>query len=263
MLVTLPHVFCLVVLVASAIRQIVLINNGHQMDKISTLLLVIGIICTSTLIINGLISNEWSPSTGLMGGLIGIVLIVLIIITARSQPIDSLLIFVSPITGSFVLLAGFFPSNELNPLTRGNIIHILTSIAAYGTLAFAGLLSVLIGWYEYKLKKSPLSPTIAALPPFDALTLLFLNLTKTAFFLLAISLTSGFLFIDSFWNSGVAHKSILTSLAWIILLCALVRYWVYGVVDRLFRNTVFSSIGLVCVGYLGSKAILEFIIIPS
>mgnify|MGYP001458183114 CR=1 FL=1 len=47
-------------------------------------------------------------------------------------------------------------------------LHVATSIVAYGAVASAGTLAILLSWQHAKLKERPLTPLIAALPPLDA-----------------------------------------------------------------------------------------------
>jgi len=151
-------------------------------------------------------------------------------------------------------------SNHLNPLNFETAVHVATSIVAYGAIAYAGTLAILLSWQHLKLKEKPLSPLISALPPLDAMEYLFLRTVQTAWVVLTIALVTGIIYVEDFWAQQLAHKTALSVLAWCGMALALWQHFQNGGVTRTMRKTAIAAAALLCIGYLGSKAVLEFIL---
>jgi len=210
----------------------------------------------------GFATNGGQPTTALMGALLGTLLTGLVIATSLRQPVNTVLIGVAPLTGLFVLLATLVPGRSMASLDISTAIHVVSALLAYGGVAYAGTLAVLVSWHHDKLKMRPLPALIAALPPLDAMDSLFLRSVQAAWGLLTLSLITGVLYVEDFWAQHLAHKTALSVLAWAGMSLALIQHLQSGGISRTMRRTAVAAAGLLCIGYLGSKAVLEFLIVP-
>ena len=257
-----PGLLATSVLFASGIRQFSVFKKGEVRDAAALLLGITGCVLSVVLVIQGLGDNGGRPTTGLMGTLLGALLLLLVLGTSSKHPVNALLIGVAPLTGLFTLIASVLnpTSNHLNPLNFETAVHVATSIVAYGAIAYSGTLAILLSWQHLKLKEKPLSPLISALPPLDAMEYLFLRTVQTAWVVLTIALVTGIIYVEDFWAQQLAHKTALSVLAWCGMALALWQHFQNGGVTRTMRKTAIAAAALLCIGYLGSKAVLEFIL---
>ena len=257
-----PGLLATSVLFASGIRQFSVFKKGVVRDAAALLLGITGCVLSVVLVIQGLDDNGGRPTTGLMGTLLGALLLLLVLGTSSKHPVNALLIGVAPLTGLFTLIVSVLnpTSNHLNPLNFETAVHVATSIVAYGAIAYAGTLAILLSWQHLKLKEKPLSPLISALPPLDAMEYLFLRTVQTAWIALTIALATGIIYVEDFWAQQLAHKAALSVLAWCGMALALWQHIQNGGVTRTMRKTAIAAAALLCIGYLGSKAVLEFVL---
>jgi len=257
-----PGLLATAVLFASGIRQFNAFKKGDVHDVISRILGITGCALAVMLVILGLDDNGGRPTTGLMGSLLGALLMLIILGSSFKQPVNALLIGVAPLTGVFTLIAAAMSpvSSQLNPLSFETALHVATSIVAYGAIAYAGTLAILLSWQHKKLKERPLNRLAIALPPLDAMEHLFLRTVQTAWIVLTLALATGIFYVENFWAQQLAHKTALSALAWCAMALALWQHFNEGGVTRRMRQTAIVAAALLCVGYLGSKAILEFVL---
>lgn len=256
-----PGLLATSVLFASGVRQFNAFQNGQIRDYWAWGLACVGLLLTVALVALGFEANGGRPTTGLMGSLLGALLLLIVIGASLHQPVNALLIGVAPLTGLFTLLASTLtPESTLGPLNLETVIHIVASIVAYGSVAFAGTLSLLVSWHHSQLKQRPLSPWVSVLPPLDAMEHLFLRTVQIAWWTLSVALITGVLYVADFWAQQLAHKTALSVLAWTGMTLALWQHFRDGGVTRHMRRTAVWAAVLLCVGYLGSKAILEFLL---
>ena len=257
-----PGLLATSVLFASGIRQLSAFKRGDGRDLTSLWLGIAGCVLSVAVVIQGLGDNGGRPTTGLMGTLLGALLLLIVLGSSLKHPVNALLIGVAPITGLFTLVASVISpvSNQLSPLNFETAVHIATSVLAYGAVAYSGTLAILLSWQHAKLKERPLTPIISALPPLDAMEHLFLRTVQTAWLVLTIALLTGVFYVEDFWAQQLAHKTVLSVLAWWGMAIALWQHFREGGVTRIMRKTAIVGAALVCVGYLGSKAVLEFVL---
>ncbi len=248
------------VLFAAGLLQFKALKRGAIQNTGALMLSTAGFMLAVILVINGFNENGGRPTTGLMGSLIGALLLSLIIGSSLKHPVNALLIGAAPLTGLFTLMIAFLePSNNLvAPLNLEIVVHIASSILAYGTVAYAGTLAIFLSWQNAKLKERPLRPLLAAMPPLDAMAHLFLRTVQAAWLMLTISLITGVIYIEDFWAQQLAHKTVLSVFAWCAMGLALWQHLQRGGVTQTMRKTSIAAAVMLGLGYLGSKAILEF-----
>ena len=256
-----PGMLATFVLFATGYRQFDMLKNGCISDRIAVHLTLIGFVLTVGAVSLGLDANGGRPTTGLMGAMLGALILLIILATGRKQPVHVLLIGAAPLTGIFTfIVAVSSPLSNVAPISIQTLTHIVISVATYGAVAFSGILAIFLGWHHAKLKQRPLQQIVASLPPLDGMEYLFLRSAQTAWFFLSAALLTGIIYIDDFWAQHLAHKTALSGLAWLVTGFALVQHSQQGGVTRSMRKTSIGAAALLFVGYLGSKAILEFIL---
>ncbi|WP_371195518.1 inner membrane protein YpjD [Glaciecola sp. SC05] len=162
----------------------------------------------------------------------------------------------------FVLLHYVFPATTGIGLDMsiGLAIHILLSLVAFGVLAISTLYACQLAFIKYQLKHKSRMMLHSGLPPLMSVEGILYKLMTLGTALLVIALLSGFVFIPNMFADGYAHKTILSSLALLTFLLALILHKSKGLKAR--SAVVFNAIGitLLGLGYFGSRLVREWLI---
>ncbi|KXU37324.1 cytochrome C assembly protein [Ventosimonas gracilis] len=194
--------------------------------------------------------------------LITAAVIALILLSLIRLPVENLLLLLFPLGALTVLLAQFAPLGtqaEIAP-APGMVSHILLSILAYGLLTIAMLQSLLLLFQDHQLKHKHPSGLIQNFPPLQTMESLLFGFLWAGWLLLSLSLLSGWLFLEDLFAQHLAHKTLLSCLAWVLFAVLLwgrhQRGW------RGFRaiRWTLSGFCLLMLAYFGSKLVREFIL---
>nr|WP_136252092.1 cytochrome c biogenesis protein CcsA [Ningiella ruwaisensis] len=162
----------------------------------------------------------------------------------------------------FVLLHQLFPAHTgINmQMSFGLVSHILLSLLAFGVLGISTLYACQLSVINYQLKHKSKMMLHAGLPPLLSVESILYKLMTLGTVLLFIALLTGFIFVPNMFADGYAHKTILSSLALLIFIKALVLHKIKGLKAR--TAVVFNLIGIVLLGlgYFGSRVVREWIL---
>lgn len=139
-------------------------------------------------------------------------------------------------------------------------IHIALSLIAYGILALATLYAIQTSYLSRILKQRKSHSVLSKLPPLMTIEKNFFNLLALGTFALFIALGSGFLFLEDMFAQNQAHKTILTSLAAVIYLVALILHKVSGLRGRVIVLLTLIASSLLTLGYFGSRFVKDFLL---
>ncbi len=175
-------------------------------------------------------------------------------------PVLSLLLGLYPLAVISVLLAWLFPGHGtlLVPGEGVLVAHILLSILAYGILTIAAFQAGLLGIQNYQLKHKHPMRFIRTFPPLQTMERLLFQFLLCGELLLTLALITGFVFLDNMLAQGVAHKTLLSCLAWVVFGILL-----WGRHFRGWRGTnairwTLAGFLLLALAYFGSKLVSEF-----
>ncbi len=191
---------------------------------------------------------------------LGVVLILLL--TAITKPVEKLGLFLFPLAAIILTVnVSINTTPHLLPIhTEGMVLHILTSILAFSLLTIAAVQAVLLAIQEYQLKQHPPSRFSLLLPSLLTMETLLFQLITAGVGALTLSLGTGFLFLHNLFAQHLAHKTILSLLAWIIFCAILVGRQRYGWRGRIAVNWILAGFLLLLLSYFGSKFVLELIL---
>ena len=154
-----------------------------------------------------------------------------------------------------------FVKNPVN-ITINNFlfIHIVISLISYSILCLSAAQSLILKLQEKKLQTNQPIGLIAELPSLDAMDKLLFKILALGVIFLSASLASGFIFLDDIFAQNLAHKTILSILAWIIFVFLIYARKSYG-----WRGTKAANINLIgffilFLSYFGTKTVLEIIL---
>lgn len=188
----------------------------------------------------------------------------LLFVTMLSRPLETLGIFVVPFTLGCMLLPLLDSDNSPQiKLASGLGVHVFTSLLAYSMLTLAALQAILLAWQNRHLHNHNPGGLIRTLPPLLDMEALLFKLILLGVILLTFGLLSGLLYVDNLFTQHLAHKTILSIIAWITFTTLLIGHWVYGWRGRMAIRWTLTGFILLMLAFFGSKFVLEFLVRPS
>ena len=194
--------------------------------------------------------------------LVSLIITLTITAVALKYKVNLLLPVVYGFAGIWQLLMIFVPNIEQIPLHAEKIFlisHITVALIAYCILTIATLYTFQAAYINRKLKSKNLT-AVAHLPPLMQVEQQFFSILAVGTLSLLISIVLGALFLDNFFSSASAHKSILS-------ICALGLYCVilWGHFKQGWRGTKVITLTVVAssiltLSYFGSRFVKEFLL---
>lgn len=166
-----------------------------------------------------------------------------------------------PLAAAFVL-AGEIDDHRVivSAETRGIQAHILSSLLAYSILGFTGVQAIVLHFQNRDLRHYRSDALLRRLPPLDAMESLLFHLLMLGFVLLTVSLTTGWLYHENLLAQHLMHKTVLSGAAWLMFATLLTGHLFYGWRGERAVKFTLTGLGLLIVGYFGSKFVLEYIL---
>lgn len=191
------------------------------------------------------------------------VFITLIVLTAVwRHPIEIIAIILLPIAATTMLLDYANESNHAldTNYSEALVFHILTSIIAYSLLALAALQAILLAVQNKLLHAHQTDSLIKLLPPLKNMESLLFDVILIGFIALTVSLGSGLIFLENMFAQHLAHKTILSILAWFVFLILLIGHWNLGWRGRIAVRWTLGGFLSLMLAYFGSKFVLEILL---
>ena len=189
--------------------------------------------------------------------------LILFIICTR-QALAAMGMIILPITAVCVALAPIETADKLviDTISPGIQLHIIASLLAYNLLVMASIQALAIyRQISYlKLKDQSQHQLLSTLPTLDAMESFLFALIKWGILLLTIGLVSGWLYHEDLFAQHLMHKTVLSAMAWLVFGIVLFGKQLYGWRISIAVRLVLIATGLLILGYLGSKFVLEVIL---
>lgn len=142
------------------------------------------------------------------------------------------------------------------------MLHVGTSLLAYGLFGIVTLLAVLILLLNRELHKKKFSPLVSFLPPLLSLEKLMFQGMWVGFLLLTYSVISGTFFAEAVFGkpAGLTHKTVFGILSWLIYGGLLLKHSMTAWRGK--KVAVWTIVGFISLmlAYVGSKFVLEIIL---
>jgi ABC-type uncharacterized transport system permease subunit len=184
------------------------------------------------------------------------------LVSAIRHPIEILGIAVLPIAALTMAVDLATSTVHLLPpgSSAGLIFHIVISIIAYSILGLAALHAIVLSIQNSFLHRHQPGGLIRLLPPLKTMESLLFDAIIIGFACLSLSLVSGMMFLENMFAQHLAHKTVLSILAWMVFATLLLGRWLVGWRGRTaIRWTLGGFISLM-LAYFGSKLVLEIIL---
>lgn len=196
------------------------------------------------------------------GSLISLVVAIIVLVSALKKPVENLLIGLFPMAALIILLDLIFPasSSGIKVWEKGLVIHVLLSILAYSLLTIAAFQAMVLIAQDHQLKHKHMGSMVRMLPPLQTMDKLLFEMVWTGFILLTLAIASGFVFLDNLFAQHLAHKTLLTIMAWLIYGGLLFGRFKFGWRGPVASKWTLSGLGFLALAYFGSKLVMEFIL---
>ena len=184
------------------------------------------------------------------------------LIAVWRYPVESLAIILLPITAITLIFNTHTDTVHLLPEHGSNalVFHILTSIIAYSILALAALQAIFLSIQNKFLHAHQPGGIIKLMPPLRNMEVLLFEVIVVGFIALTVSLGSGLVFLENMFAQHLAHKTVLSILAWFVFLILLIGHWKLGWRGRTAIRWTLSGFISLMLAYFGSKFVLEILL---
>jgi ABC-type uncharacterized transport system permease subunit len=182
---------------------------------------------------------------------------ILLFLSSISKPVNALGILVYPLVAFSLIFGILFPDTHDKIIPLSIASHVFLSITAYALLAIAVCQSVLLKIQERHLHTHHINAFIKKLPPLQTMERLLFQSLRIGFYLLTLSLITGFIFIDDFFAQHLIHKTVLSLIAWTIFATLIFGRKVFGWRGKQAISAIQIGVGLLVIAYYGTKFVLE------
>ncbi len=175
------------------------------------------------------------------------------------KPLSALALPMLPIISVLVALGNLGEHQVITVATPGIRVHILSSLLAYSVLGLGGLQAVMLHFQNRELRGRA-GPLLRLLPPLDAMESFLFHLLALGLALLTLSLATGWLYHHDLFAQHLAHKTFLSGAAWLLFATLLTGHLFAGWRGERAVQLTLAGLGLLIIGYFGSKFVLEYVL---
>lgn len=170
-------------------------------------------------------------------------------------------LFLIPIVIAGILLTILKPEIQVATSNiRGLQFHIVFSLFAFSVLTISAIQSVLLFKQERHLRNANIDGMTRALPPLHDSEKFLFQTISIGFILLSIALITGFIFLENMFQQHIAHKTILSILAWILFAVLLWGRRQFGWRGQTAIRYTLGGFVFLILAYLGSKFVQEILL---
>ncbi|SFV82769.1 CcsA-related protein [hydrothermal vent metagenome] len=233
---------------------------GHRHQQTTSLLISLAIITQA------LNFTDFWTSEGIVFGLansasfVAWLIAILLFLSSISKPVHALGILVYPLAAITLIFSVAFPDatgKEATYMSLDLASHVFLSITAYALLALAVCQSVLLKIQEQHLHARKINGFINKLPPLQTMERLLFQSLRIGFYLLTLSLITGFMFIEDFFAQHLIHKTVLSLVAWVIFATLIFGRRLFGWRGKQAITATQVGFAILVLAYFGSKFVLE------
>ncbi len=186
----------------------------------------------------------------------------IVLLSSLLRPLENLLLILFPAAALAIVLELIIPDGRIlnESLSMGLRIHILLSICAYSLLMISAVQAIMLAIQEKLIKEKRVAIIMNTLPPLQVMEGLLIQFIVIGFFMLSLSLASGTMFIDDIFAQHLAHKTILSMVAWVIYAILLWGRWSAGWRGKQIIRWALGGFTTLLLAYFGSKFVLEIVL---
>lgn len=184
-----------------------------------------------------------------------------VLVASLFKPVLNAGVVLFPLSGIVLITATGLPSQGSETgLTPGILLHAISSALAFALLAIAAVQAVLVGLQNQALRHHHIRGIVQSLPPLTTMERVLFELVWAGVILLTLSIASGFLFLDNLFAQHLAHKTVLSIIAWLVFTTLLVGRYRFGWRGMRAVTWTLAGCGFLILAYFGSKFVLEIVL---
>lgn len=239
---------------------------GQRTDRLSQSVMFLG---GFSLLLHGII--VWTSIAGgetyafgfyRISALIFLVINLVCAISLARRPLQNLLVILFPLSAMSLSITAFAPSATVvsTSLPGGLLLHIASSILAYSILTLAAAQAALVAAQDYQLRHRHTRGIVQILPPLQLMEGMLFELVWAGVILLTVAIVSGFVFLDDMFAQSLAHKTILSVVAWLVFSVLLWGRHQLGWRSQTAVRLTLAGFIVLMLAFFGSKLVLELIL---
>ncbi len=187
--------------------------------------------------------------------------VTLLLVSNLTKPVENLGILILPVAALTLFLEARYPSQGfMREATGWPRLHVLLSMLAYSLLTLASVQAILLAVQDHHLHSRQPAGFLRTLPPLQTMESLLFEMIGVGFVLLTLALASGFAFLEDMFAQHLVHKTVLSTLGWLVFGTLLLGRLRYGWRGRTAIIWTLSGFVILVLAYFGSKAVLELIL---
>lgn len=192
--------------------------------------------------------------------LIGWLAALIITVSSISKPLETLAIFIFPITALTIVLVQLFPGEYLVDTAANpkHLLHILLSILAFSVLGIAAFQAVIL-YIQDSLLRNKQTRIARMLPSIETMESLLFEIIWLGFILLSIVLFSSLLFFYGVFAPTLTHSPYLALLAWFVFAMLLFGRHYFGWRGQAAIRWTLGGVVLLVLSYFGNWLLSGFI----
>ena len=167
---------------------------------------------------------------------------------------------VLPLAALAPLVPAVWSGQPIHSVPATAHIHAAISILTYAVLCLAALQALMLAWQERRIRTKRPGGPLRILAALDTQERWLFRLVGIGFFLLSLSLASGFMFVHDMLAQHLAHKTVLSCAAWAIFGALLWGRWRYGWRGQTAVRWCLGGFVVLVLAYFGSRWILEVLL---
>ena len=194
--------------------------------------------------------------------LVALLMVGLTLAASALRPLENLGIVLFPTAALTVLLQLL-----LSPVTSPGAdygwqiqLHAAFSVFAFAMLSIAAAQALMLAIQERALRAHRFGGASIVLPPLRTIESLLFQLIGVGFSLLTLALLTGLLFVENLMDQHLVHKTVLSSLSWLVFGVLLWGRWRRGWRGRTAIRMTLTGMAVLLLAYFGSKLVLEIIL---
>ena len=193
--------------------------------------------------------------------LASLVVSALTLLVNMARPVAALGVIVFPLSALLLGIDAFAaPETTPSPMDWQIKLHVSIALLAFGALSIAAALAILLALQERALRHRQFGALLRALPPLTLTETLLFRLIAAGFVLLSLTLLTGILFVDNLFAQHLAHKTVLSILAWLVFGVLLYGRRAWGWRGRRAVNLTLAGMAILLLAFFGSKFVLELVL---
>jgi ABC-type uncharacterized transport system permease subunit len=184
------------------------------------------------------------------------------VVALLKRPLQNTLIGLFPLSALAIVIATLGPDTgeHRRQLSPGMLLHIGSSIMAYSILTLAAAQAALVALQDRQLRNRNMHGIARSLPPLQLMETMLFELIWVGVGALTVSLASGLIFMDNMFAQHLAHKTILSMLAWGLFSVLLWGRYRSGWRAQTAVRFTLAGFVLLILAFFGSKLVLELLL---